>query len=284
MSRISWPLAIVLSLLIHAALALAYWQSRPTQASGGAIGEGEYGFEIGLGMAGSYTDAVAREQAKERQRQADAQAEAEKQRQQAEQRRIAQAQAEARKTKPEPKPETPTPPVADTPSSTPETADYHHRADSVESPPPAEEPVETQTEAEPKAEPEAAASEPPSQASRRASGSGSQQKLGGRAGAARDYFSTLMAWLNHHKRYPKIAKKNKEQGIVKLKFTVAKDGSISGASIHTSSGHSRLGEAALQMLRNADPVPGIPNDLGRDTLTLVIPIEYSLITNNSYME
>ena len=45
-----------------------------------------------------------------------------------------------------------------------------------------------------------------------------------------------------------------------------------------------LDEAALKMLREADPVPGIPDDLGRDTLTLVIPVEYSLITNNSYVE
>ena len=58
MPRISWPIAIAVSLLIHGGLAIGYWQSRPAPHQGGAIGEGEYGFEIGLGMAGSYTDAA----------------------------------------------------------------------------------------------------------------------------------------------------------------------------------------------------------------------------------
>ena len=59
---------------------------------------------------------------------------------------------------------------------------------------------------------------------------------------------------------------------------IAKDGSISNASIHTGSGHRRLDEAALKVLQDADPVPGIPDDLGRDTLTLVVPVEYSLLS------
>ncbi|WP_335987331.1 TonB family protein [Spongiibacter tropicus] len=282
MPRVSWPIAIAVSLLIHGGLAIGYWQSRPAPHQGGAIGEGEYGFEIGLGMAGSYTDAVARQKAKQRQQEA----EAEKQRER--QQREAKAKQEARKPKPEPKPEpkpkpkAPAPVVAKTAEPSPAEADYQHS----ETPPAAESPSPAPA-AEPPKQNTVASAEPndtQSQASRKATGSGSQQKLGGRPGAARDYFSTLMAWLNHHKRYPKIAKKNKEQGIVKLKFTIAKDGSISNASIHTGSGHRRLDEAAMKMLREADPVPGIPDDLGRDTLTLVIPVEYSLITNNSYVE
>ena len=272
MPYLHWAIAISLSLLVHIGIALEYVRTSLPDNDGGASAKGDYGFEIGLGMAGSYSNAISRQKTEERQRLAEQQSKG-------------QTLKQKEKTQPRQKAK-----LADNlaPPSTikrplPKTADYRHTTAESE-PTPTPEPTTRSLSAntDPAQQTQSATHSPP--AAPKATGSGNQSSLGGRPGAAKNYFSSLMAWLNTHKNYPKLAKKNKEQGIVKLKFTVTREGDISNASIHTSSGYQRLDQAAIQMLRAASPVPPIPNDLGRSTLTLVIPIEYSLITNNSYKE
>ncbi|MGE0483220.1 MAG: energy transducer TonB [Gammaproteobacteria bacterium] len=110
------------------------------------------------------------------------------------------------------------------------------------------------------------------------SGRGPRRGDGGDPRAARDYFRALMAWLARHKAYPVAAKQRKHQGVVTLAFTIARDGRVQSARVERGSGHAELDQAALDMLAAASPVPAIPDALGRDTLSLAIPIEFSLIT------
>lgn len=91
-----------------------------------------------------------------------------------------------------------------------------------------------------------------------------------------DYFSQLAAALNQHKRYPYPAKRARHEGIVKLRFVIEKDGTVTQYEIADSSGYPLLDNATIEMVKRASPLPPIPAHLKRDRLTIVLPIEFSL--------
>ncbi|GAM06650.1 TonB family protein [Novosphingobium sp. MBES04] len=138
----------------------------------------------------------------------------------------------------------------------------------------------------PLAAPERAVSVPappaPAPASR-STGSGKRGDGPGTSAKARkaqaDYFAMIAAHLQRKKSYPTEAKKARQQGTVTVRFTVARDGSVSAVSIKTSSGHDLLDGATLDLLRRVAPLPRMPSSMERDSVTLALPIDYSLRTD-----
>ena len=100
-----------------------------------------------------------------------------------------------------------------------------------------------------------------------------------RRGESNRYLLRIKKQLMQHKVYPPELKRKKQQGVVRLRFTIAADGSVAAQRVEEGSGISRLDAAALAVLADAAPFPPIPESLGRHSLTLVLPINYSLITN-----
>lgn len=94
-----------------------------------------------------------------------------------------------------------------------------------------------------------------------------------------DYLAELFRELARHKVYPSELKKNKIEGRVVVKFTLAADGRVINSSIQQSSGNDSLDDAALQMLNKASPLPAIPSYMNRSEMTLAVPVEYSLLTD-----
>jgi len=269
MRVVNWTIPVLLSSALHVG-AMALYLTEDTPRMGAAMGAGESGVEIDLGLAGSYADSVEQSAGE-----------------------LEQPPEEAL---PEPEPEIPEPlpevvqpkrPVveeAPMPELETTTAVIDEKTVVVEKP--NELPEREVTEADPQPETPVknvnnSERQKPAKAkpSRQATGRADSRRSGGSIGDPKSYFGQLMGWLNQHKRYPTELKKKKIEGVVIVRFSIDHEGRLLSSEIKKSSGHPRLDDAALQMLADASPMPAIPESLSRQRLTLEIPVEYSLITN-----
>lgn len=94
--------------------------------------------------------------------------------------------------------------------------------------------------------------------------------------AEADWYSLISAHLERSKRYPREAKQAEQQGTPVVRFAVDRRGRVSDVSIARSSGHLLLDRATLELLRRVAPLPAMPRAMGRDSVVISLPIEYSL--------
>jgi protein TonB len=93
--------------------------------------------------------------------------------------------------------------------------------------------------------------------------------------AAPSFQELLMAHLERHKRYPAAARRQMQQGVVQVAFTMDRGGHVQAVRLARSSGYSILDDEALAVLRRADPLPALPPDRGASA-DFVVPISFSL--------
>jgi protein TonB len=97
------------------------------------------------------------------------------------------------------------------------------------------------------------------------------------AAASRAAFAArLFAHLNRFKRYPEGAKLRHQEGVVSLRFTMDRNGRVLSFDIAKSSGSAALDAEARELIQRAQPLPALPPEFGRETLDLVVPVEFSL--------
>ncbi|CNL61693.1 TonB domain-containing protein [Yersinia frederiksenii] len=89
--------------------------------------------------------------------------------------------------------------------------------------------------------------------------------------------SRLQGHLIGFKRYPPIAKKQRQQGIATIRFIVNQDGNVLSAQLVKSSGVAILDREALALIKRAQPLPKPPNELlSHGQITLALPIGFDL--------
>ena len=95
-------------------------------------------------------------------------------------------------------------------------------------------------------------------------------------GPGDDYLDRLKRWLNRYKRYPEEAQQRKEEGQLVVGFTILHDGTVLDPQIERSSGFPLLDEAALQMLRDASPVPPLPASYRAARVGIDLPVDFKI--------
>ncbi len=108
-------------------------------------------------------------------------------------------------------------------------------------------------------------------------GSGESASAGGTPGPSADYMAQLSAWLEKHKQYPRRAQRRRQEGTALLQFVIDREGRVIEYRIRESSGHEILDEEVAAMIERAQPLPGIPDDMPRARLELVVPIQFLLM-------
>lgn len=88
--------------------------------------------------------------------------------------------------------------------------------------------------------------------------------------------SQLNAHLNRNKRYPAEARRQRQEGIPQLQFTIDAAGNVLSARIVRSSGFPALDQAAIDMINRASPVPAPPAAMAQSRLTLTVPVNFNL--------
>lgn len=92
------------------------------------------------------------------------------------------------------------------------------------------------------------------------------------------YIAHIRSWLGQHKYYPVAARRSGAQGMVRVYLVVARDGRVLNVAIAGSSGKPVLDQAALNMVKRAEPLPAMPDDLLRTRLEIILPVRYTLDT------
>lgn len=83
-------------------------------------------------------------------------------------------------------------------------------------------------------------------------------------------------WLNKHKQYPRCARQRRQEGTVKVRFVIDRNGCILSHQIIGSSGHRLLDKEVQAMLTRASPMLPIPPELQMSQLTISVPVAFSL--------
>lgn len=82
----------------------------------------------------------------------------------------------------------------------------------------------------------------------------------------------LIAHLARYRRYP--SDRSSKQADIMVTFTLDRTGHVQSASVAASSGDRSFDEAALAMMRRADPVPPPPPLVADEGLTFTLPVQF----------
>lgn len=236
-----WLIALLLAAAAHL---LAFGVLAYNDPKGNAVDQGLQGIEIDLGMLGDLGEAQETEQP-----------------------------MEVAPPKPQPPPPPPPPPA---PPKQQAAAQVKAPAKPKPEPPREPPPEQVTQEASAPAAVESGQSQAATSQAKQSSGSSNAATSGGQSAATKSYYSMLASKLARNKRYPSASRRRSEEGVATLYFVVSRDGSVSQASIRTSSGFARLDDAVLDMLKRAAPLPAFNDDMTEQQLTIVIPVEFKL--------
>ena len=86
----------------------------------------------------------------------------------------------------------------------------------------------------------------------------------------------LVSLLQRAKHYPDAARAAGEEGVAAVTFSMDRAGRVLAVRLARSSGSAALDAEAMALVRRAEPLPAPPPELPGQTITLTVPIRFSL--------
>ena len=87
-----------------------------------------------------------------------------------------------------------------------------------------------------------------------------------------EYLKLISVHIQHYYVYPTRAVGHDWEGKVVVQFTFEKNGALLASAVARSSGVSVLDDEALTMVRQASPLPPIPDRMHMNQMSAVVPI------------
>jgi protein TonB len=101
-------------------------------------------------------------------------------------------------------------------------------------------------------------------------------QLDAMADAKGTYLSELRAWIDRHKFYPESARLLGQTGVVEVKFKIDPSGKILSFTIDKPCAHTRLNQAAINLMKSLDRFKPAPAGILAGIEELILPIEYRI--------
>ena len=98
------------------------------------------------------------------------------------------------------------------------------------------------------------------------------------AGNSRSYAAKVRSWLYAHKTYPRRSRMRREEGMVRVRFVLDRQGQLLEGQVIGKSGFAALDEEGQAMLSRASPYPAAPQDILGSRIEFTVPIEWQLPT------
>lgn len=88
--------------------------------------------------------------------------------------------------------------------------------------------------------------------------------------------STLLSHLEKHKRYPRQARRRKQEGTVYVRITMNSEGAVLNHHLTAASPYPALNREALALIIRAQPLPVPLFEVAGDTVDFVVPVTFTL--------
>ncbi|MDR2619248.1 MAG: TonB family protein [Treponema sp.] len=91
------------------------------------------------------------------------------------------------------------------------------------------------------------------------------------------YAAMIRGLIDRHKEYPYQARRQDQEGSVQLRFTLSRQGVLSGEPVmERQSRYRLLNESALEAVKNAAPFPPFPEEIGEAEMSFQVVVSFSL--------
>ncbi|WP_168203104.1 energy transducer TonB [Marinobacter fonticola] len=98
----------------------------------------------------------------------------------------------------------------------------------------------------------------------------------GRSDSEDSYLASLNRHLAQKYEYPRRAKRRNQEGTPVVHFEFDRQGNLIALSLSEGTRYRLLDEAALEIIRNSEPLPEVPESMKGESFSFSLPIRYEL--------